>query len=431
MTVSSGGPVTGGLVGQVGSAINRSYATGSVSGTAQVGGLAGFGRNVTDSYATGNVSGTSTKVGGLVGWQGAGSISNSYATGSVGGASDVGGLVGFSDQSGASIATSYASGAVTGSGNRVGGLAGSYLGSIANSYATGSASGASNVGGLVGELDGGAGAGTIANSYATGAVSASVAGADGLLGQLLNGATVTASYWDTVTTGQATSAGGAGAVGKTTAQMKSLATFAGWDIDDEAATGAVWRIYEGNSYPLLRSFLAPLNVTANDATKTYDGIPYSGGNGVRYSWGGVPVVPNANLLGTLTYGGSAQGAVDVDTYAIWPGGFYSNQQGYDISYTDGMLTISAAPPTPPTPPTPTSSPTVPGAPPDGYFGALASVSGDGKAATAAPPLLALAQTEAMGDDEANGAASVLPSVPGFTIIPCGQALPPALTHNCR
>lgn len=39
--------------------------------------------------------------------------------------------------------------------------------------------------------------------------------------------TVTNSYWDTQTSGQATSAGG---TGKTTAQMKSQSTFTGWDF---------------------------------------------------------------------------------------------------------------------------------------------------------------------------------------------------------
>jgi hypothetical protein len=218
VTVSGSGPVVGGLVGSI-LHINRSYATGNVSGINQVGGLAGYGRDVTDSYATGNVSGSGSRIGGLVGLQGSGSISNSYATGSVGGTLYVGGLVGYGETSGVSIATSYASGAVTGSSNGVGGLAGIYQGAISNSYATGSASGASGVGGLVGDLDGSLGAGTITNSYATGAVTASVAFSGGLLGLLSGGASVTNSYWDTVTTGQATSAGGAGAVGMTTAQL--------------------------------------------------------------------------------------------------------------------------------------------------------------------------------------------------------------------
>ena len=81
-----------------------------------------------------------------------GAITASYATGSVTGDDNVGGLVGnFGLLTTASITASYAAGSV--SGNRfVGGLAGSgdSISSVTASYAAGSVSGNRDVGGLVG-----------------------------------------------------------------------------------------------------------------------------------------------------------------------------------------------------------------------------------------------------------------------------------------
>jgi hypothetical protein len=56
-------------------------------------------------------------------------------------------------------------------------------------------------------------------------------------------ATVTSSYWDTQTSGQATSAGG---TGKTTAQMMNRSTFVGWDF------ATIWNNNPGLSYPVFQ-----------------------------------------------------------------------------------------------------------------------------------------------------------------------------------
>ena len=89
----------------------------------------------------------------------------------------------------------------------------------------------------------------------------------------------------------------------------------------------------------MRSFLKPLTVTANAATQTYNGLVFSGGNGVSYS------VANPSLSGSLAYSGASQGARNVNAhgYAITPSGYFSDQQGYDVSYVDGTLTITARP----------------------------------------------------------------------------------------
>ncbi|QNN46498.1 hypothetical protein H9L17_15270 [Thermomonas brevis] len=82
---------------------------------------------------------------------------------------------------------------------------------------------------------------------------------------------------------------------------------------------------------------AALTVTANDASKTYDGIAWSGGNGVQYS-GFVNGEDSSVLSGALVYGGSSQGAVNAGNYTISASGLGSGN--YDIVYVDGNLTIS-------------------------------------------------------------------------------------------
>ncbi|MFZ5797288.1 MAG: beta strand repeat-containing protein [Thermodesulfobacteriota bacterium] len=84
---------------------------------------------------------------------------------------------------------------------------------------------------------------------------------------------------------------------------------------------------------------APLTIAANAAGKTYDGLAWSGGNGVTYAGfvGGETV---AVLGGTLVYGGSSQGAVLPGDYTITPSGLTA--ANYAIAFVDGVLTISKA-----------------------------------------------------------------------------------------
>jgi hypothetical protein len=84
---------------------------------------------------------------------------------------------------------------------------------------------------------------------------------------------------------------------------------------------------------------APLVVTAANASKTYDGAGYSGGNGVVYS-GFVNSETAAVLSGTLAYTGTSQGAKNVGSYVITPTGLASSN--YEVSFQDGSLTISPA-----------------------------------------------------------------------------------------
>ena len=184
-----------------------------------------------------------SSVGGLVGFND-GRITNSYAAGAVAGTSEVGGLVGYN---GGSITNSYAMGAVAGT-SEVGGLVGENNGSITNSYAMGAVTGNWGVGGLVGFNGRGR---DITNSYATGAVTGTGYNVGGLVGS--NGGSVTASYWDTQTSGLATSAGGDGVTSAATAQLQSptapgmttTEVYYGWSSDD-------WDFGDNSHYPALR-----------------------------------------------------------------------------------------------------------------------------------------------------------------------------------
>jgi hypothetical protein len=167
----------GGLVGSdSGGAVTDCYAAATVVGTGDnVGGLVGLYKNGTikNSYSTGRVRGVN-RVGGLVGSGIADTVEGSYATGGVFGTDAVGGLIG--RDSGFAVTNVYAAGDVAGVGDSVGGLAGISYSDIANSYAVGRVSGANRVGGLVGEKSGA----SIKGCYAAGRVAG--AGAGGVVG---------------------------------------------------------------------------------------------------------------------------------------------------------------------------------------------------------------------------------------------------------
>ena len=216
----------GALAAGVEGTLGRSYSSGSIAGDRGVGGLVGdnFG-TVSNSYSTGSITGDYF-VGGLVGLKEAASVSNSYSTGNVTGNSCVGGLVGANlvgpnEESG--VTNSYSTGDVTGN-VAVGGLVGDNQvdGDVSNSHSTGSVTGVDNVGGLVGLNE----EGTVSNSF-----------------------------WDTETSGQASSDGG---TGKNTTEMQDIATFtgAGWNIIGVANPGTrnpvyIWNIVDGVTYPFL------------------------------------------------------------------------------------------------------------------------------------------------------------------------------------
>ncbi|RWU06135.1 MBG domain-containing protein [Pedobacter chitinilyticus] len=84
----------------------------------------------------------------------------------------------------------------------------------------------------------------------------------------------------------------------------------------------------------------PLDVIATNTSKTYNGLAFNGGNGVTYS--GFVGSDNAanSLTGTLTYTGTAQGAINAGTYVITPAGYAS--ANYQPNYVNGTLTVNKA-----------------------------------------------------------------------------------------
>ncbi|VBB47498.1 putative Filamentous hemagglutinin family N-terminal domain containing protein [uncultured Desulfatiglans sp.] len=386
-----------GLFGMVGYGMIRDIGLvdASISGRFYSGGLAGRINStvVKHCFVTGNVTvlGDTAFGGGLFGAAGASVISNSFNS--------------------AKVKDNYHA-------ENMGGIAGVVMScSFMHCYNAGTVDGRDLVGGLVGCVGNCVSNGLrLSDCYNSGKIIAP-SRSGGLVGGFSCGSSVSSvrSYWDIESSGQETSCGG---IGLSTARMKEAATFAGWDIDGEGYTDKLWRIYEGCTYPLLRTFLkratavlpgkkvydgtrkvgvgsfvwavdsgdpfdpsavfcdqvktesadagtypldlsgfysvqlgydikfagvptftitkAPLTVTAKDDRKTYDGKPYSGGNGVIYA-GLVHGESEGVLDGSVMYGGSSQGAVRPGSYAIAPSGLSS--KNYDIVYCNGTLTI--------------------------------------------------------------------------------------------
>jgi len=243
----------GALVGTLeqGTLLNCAVLGGNVVGMHIVGALVGYNHDGTvyGCYADSNVTGTGPNgfldVGGLVGTNAFGWIEQCFAAGSVQADSmtDVGGLVGYNS------------------------------GLIRNCYAAGPVSGYDSVGGLLGYNFG-----TVENCYSIGPVAANPGQAGGLVGIESSGTTID-SFWDTQTSGRATSAGG---TGLTTPEMQTKATFinAGWDLAGETVNGPndTWTVSEGADYPkLLRTLI--------DSARPWFKIDFADYAGFSAYWG--------------------------------------------------------------------------------------------------------------------------------------------------
>ncbi len=241
----------------------------NITGNNRVGGLAGSNdqnSSVNNCYSTGLISG-SYLVGGLVGDNNDSTVNNSYSTGSVSGSGGVGGLAGYNQGSSSTVSNTYSTGSVSGSGDYVGGLIGRTikLNTINNSYSTGSVSGGNNyVGGLVGWTEG-----IIENCYSTGDVTrlsgtATSFGAfsgyysygslkysystgsvtydgetdptdKGFVGELSGFPYFNDNFWDSDASNQTSATC---ATGKSTTEMKALATFT--DLTSVGLTTTPW-----------------------------------------------------------------------------------------------------------------------------------------------------------------------------------------------
>ena len=204
-----------GLFGQNSGTILNLTVTGSVSGSGNVGLLAGYNSGtVTNCFSSGSVANTSNgKTGGLVGANyNNGLLSACGSTASVtGGSGNAGGLVGFNygDNSGTNAR-------------------------VLNCYARGAVSGSGNTGGLIGRSDiySSGRSATVRNCYASGRVNG-FEGA-GLIGS--NGGSVSNSYY------LASNQGNNTGFSLTATNMKQQASYYCWDFDN------IW-VMEENGYP--------------------------------------------------------------------------------------------------------------------------------------------------------------------------------------
>ena len=223
--------------------IENCSTSGTVSGDRFVGGLVGkhFGGLIKNCKSSCTVAGVFRAVGGLVGHNTA-TIENSFATGSI--STNSGGVRPYPYQYGGFV-----------------GLNNSY-GTITNCYATGDIDCnnlvISKIGGFAGENS----HSTMNNCYSTGQIinTTGATSIGGFIGSA-TGTSLTNCFWDTETSGQATSAAG---TGKTTAEMKTQSTFtnAGWNFT------SIWsRTDSYNSgYPNLDAYGS---ITWNGSESTY------------------------------------------------------------------------------------------------------------------------------------------------------------------
>jgi len=269
----SAGQYTGGLIGRTTySTISKSYsaltpAAGrfGISSGGDAGGLIGYMMytDVTDSYSSNSII-SAGNIGGLVGNINTSTIKSSYATGNV-----------------TEIAFNANPGFVPT--NVMGGLVGAATSAtssrtiIENCYAVGAVAGANGsyttfhkatrIGGLIGQVSSAVPV-SVTNCYAAGQVSRAVSNTTapfyigGLIGNTVNNILVkdgaSTNYWDKEKTGQNTLGGGNATTaadngftvnGKTSADMKTQASFVNWDFS------TVWTISseKNNGYPILRS----------------------------------------------------------------------------------------------------------------------------------------------------------------------------------
>jgi len=261
--------------------VNNCYSTGSVSGSAYIGGLAGFIFNTSFSpleycYSTCSVSTSGSFAGGLVGdVNQLCSIHYCYSTGNVNcGSYYAGGLVGGHELGQDTMNCCYSTGNITASTNYAGGFLGAFTNSyfyIMNCYCLGnvtrSSGSSTGFGGFIG-FSGGTYF-TMKYCYSTGSVNFGTT--NGFMGYVVNAQAnvYTSNFFDTQTSGKTT---GTGATGNTTANMKTQSTFTGWDFT------TVWQM-NGVNYPDLRAipnFILPVELTSFKA--------FVIGNNIELNW---------------------------------------------------------------------------------------------------------------------------------------------------
>lgn len=345
------GSVTGssGVGGLVGSTtwmyLDHDYATGDITVTNDSGdSIGGLGGSiaytyVVDSYATGDIDAPSAQsVGGLIGY-GVIAPEHSYATGNVHGGLYVGGYAGTLDCQGASAVTSFSMGAVTAD-EAAGGFAGSIMNcdQVTDSYTTSNVTSNGFGAGFASIID----SGSFYNLYATGAVHTAEGQGAGFTNSVGANGVVSAVFWDTQTTGQNDSAAG---LGKTSSQMKTLATFtdelgeSAWNFED------TWLIDGGtnNGYPCLRwSEVSCSASTDSDGDGQPDSLEDAGPNGGDANGDHIPDSEQANVLTYMNPVSSQYAVLETDCLSIanfQVGGESAEKPDTNYTYPFGLVSF--------------------------------------------------------------------------------------------
>ena len=263
-------------------------------------------------YATGNISVSASagtngayRIGGLIGAQRQGTTSNAYSLVNLTlshastGVLDGGGLAGYNA---ATIQTSFSAGTInysntqSTSNNWIGGFLGELGGTVKNSYslttviASGTANSTTYLGGMIGNNSGALS--TVTNNFSAGLVQNNTSSGSGLitggfLGKIAGSNTYTGDYWDTQTSGQATSVAG---TGQTTTQLQS-------GLPSGFTSGNGWSIITGTSYPYLNTiFTSTPRVISGNVTGA------AAGNKVTLAQNGVALTSGSLQQATATVG---------------------------------------------------------------------------------------------------------------------------------
>ncbi len=276
----------------------------TVTGDYFVGGLVGNNNEsvYSECFSSGTVTGMVEEAGGLIGRNYVNTIINEcYSTAKVTGKSVVGGFVGYNVSS--SISNSYATGSVENSGNGI------------------------SFGGFVGYNQN---TSSITNCYSIGLVNSNTFNSGGFSGT--NSATISASYWNTTTSGKTQSTGG---TGLQTSQMLTHISFSGWDFS------SIWDNIADVTYPFLKwqggaevhnypdvsvpvvATMAVTNITQTSASTggsiTNDGGTSITAKGVVWSTSENPTIPGSKTddgSGTAEFTSEITGLTPSTTYYV-------------------------------------------------------------------------------------------------------------------
>lgn len=393
----------GGLFGILGSTVENLRINNASVSSGGGGILAGINDGTISGVSvSGNFSSSDEQAGGLVGFND-GTIRDSFSTASVSVSTTeadfavAGGLVG---ENNGTIQRSHSTGTVSGStagDHAIGGLVGDNRGTIQDSYASGSVSGTNqnsapgdtaSLGGLVGANNGG----TVTRSYATGGASFSGPNAPALGGLVgSNSGSVSASFWNTETSGLATSSGG---TGLTTAELQDtvgffdLASAQGWNFNTTWAPGT------GSTNPLNYStspvvFAVPDELALQEGETemaTTTGSVFGGPSIYLFGPSG-DVLDTSPIFQTLTFDSTEVGTttytVDTSPLASTLGVSFavSALPGIAVIADDGT-TIIPVPPTPTIEITPTVDTTITGGGGGGGGGTTTTTTTEAEAALA-------------------------------------------------